>query len=918
MAEIKVQLRQLIDDRSSPSRIVGDLDVTSSEDFPLSLTLQHFDIRDINSRSGAFSKTFDIPATNNNNRILRHLHKSGFDSQYSEVLSRIDAVIYADNLPIIAGKIRITKVTKSEHPISYSCEFVGDNMDWASGLKNKELKDLRFTSFADVKNAEYVFDNCDLLRPEVVTDTTTGSTSPIANYIGNDFHHFSPNMDRILFPLLSVGEGLSDHNQVTYGDYIPAFYIKNIWDNIFKTQGYTVVSTFCESDYFKSLIMPFEFEKRAEQVNNKYGRIKLTSGSATGNIQTFLHNSPQTLQPNFLIGTGSINERTNLHAYASGSASGTRGRYLFGGNEVVDDYDEPASLTSGNIQRGTSANNSTMANIYNGTMLCVNESGDHEIDFNIKARFFRTLSSDSLAFSAQLEIWQGADDDGADANGLYQEANHLENNSGNPHPNWTRLWHKEYTVVQDAPADVTKTWNPSTPIQVSGVGTKYIACLKITPSYPAQFNGDSTSFEFVGDSHFTISGQADMSVGEDITDPHFFLPDGKQSDFIMGIAHMYNLHFHTDPISKTVFVEPYDFFYESKTKAYDWSDKVDYSKNTSEEFPHELKSEIRVKYKDASSDAFLERFNARNLIDWGEYKEIDSNSHFQDGTYTIENKFFSPTFNWYEPEYKDAEVGHDQGEAPLIPIYHQEYSYLQAARFADRADKRFQIGARILLTAPLYSGAAGSKVYTAYESAQTGQLTTYSYNLSQLLQPSDAEKDNFTRANFIHFDNIADPDGASNRYRLQYSTGNYSEEKAFNVPLNTDIMIDPNLSFNDVIYYHENGDDFSDGFTDDTNPDTTHRLRGLFYNFYNRMFKQLKARPRIRITYFKLDYDDILRLDFRRLVFLEGTYYRINKIVDYRPHKIESTKVELMEFFDLGINDVNDGDVMNIVNGLNI
>ena len=142
MAEIKVQLRQLIDDRNSPSRIVGDLDVTSSEDFPLSLTLQHFDIRDINSRSGAFSKTFDIPATNNNNRILRHLHKSGFDNEHSNVLSRIDAVIYADNLPIIAGKIRITKVTKSEQPISYSCEFVGDNMDWASGIKNKELKDL--------------------------------------------------------------------------------------------------------------------------------------------------------------------------------------------------------------------------------------------------------------------------------------------------------------------------------------------------------------------------------------------------------------------------------------------------------------------------------------------------------------------------------------------------------------------------------------------------------------------------------------------------------------------------------------------------------------------------------------------------------------------------------------------------------
>tara|TARA_R100001230_G_C5659221_1_gene163948 strand:- start:970 stop:1149 length:180 start_codon:yes stop_codon:yes gene_type:complete len=59
-------------------------------------------------------------------------------------------------------------------------------------------------------------------------------------------------------------------------------------------------------------------------------------------------------------------------------------------------------------------------------------------------------------------------------------------------------------------------------------------------------------------------------------------------------------------------------------------------------------------------------------------------------------------------------------------------------------------------------------------------------------------------------------------------------------------------------------------------------------------------------------------MDFRRLVYLDGVYYRINKIVDYKPHLQESTKVELMEFFDLGKDDVLDGDVMNLVNGLNI
>ena len=730
--------------------------------------------------------------------------------------------------------------------------------------------------------------------------------------------------------MLSVGEGISDRNQVTLGDFVPAFYIKNIWDKIFENQGYTVESTFCDSAYFKSLIMPFEFEKRAEQVNNKFGKIILDTPPSAFLNAYFDGSTGTATTPSFMIGDGTVNDRNGNFSYVGGSLSGTKARYLFGGGSIIDDYDAPSSNTTGNVQMGTSSNNGTITGEYVGTMLCINEPCDHELDFSIKARFVRDSSTGGndyhLAFSARLEIWEVSDDDD-NANGLYETANFLENSSGSAHPNFTRLWNKTYTYVADAPQDITRTWSPSTPIQVSGVGKKFIAALRVVPSYPSTYDGDSVTFQFMSDSHFQISGKADMSIGEDITDPHFFLPDGKQSDFVMGIAQMYNLQFHTDTIAKKVFVEPYDFFYESQKKAYDWSDKIDLSKNTKEIFPHELKSEIRVKYKDASSDAFLERFNARNLIDWGEYKEINTSGVFQDGIYTVENKFFSPTFNWYEPEYVDSDVGHDKNDAPLIPIYHRDYSYLMAARFADRADKNFQIGARILLASALYRD--GEK--TKYESALPGENTRYSYNNLEELAPSNAEILYFTRANFITFDNIGNPDGSldANRFRLQYSMGAYDDPKAFNVPLNTHIMVDPNLSFNDVVYFHANGDDFNDGYTDPSGPNPSsgsalspaniaHRLRGLFYNFYNRMFKQLKARPRIRTTYFKLNYDDILRIDFRRLVYLDGVYYRINKIVDYKPHMRESTKVELMEFFDLGKDDVLDGDVMNLVNGLNI
>ena len=94
MAEIRVELRDFTDG------ILGNLDITSSDDFPLSLSFQNFDVRDFNSRSGSFSKTFKIPASKNNNRLFNHIYRDG-NIDNNNVLKNIPSTIYADNIPII-------------------------------------------------------------------------------------------------------------------------------------------------------------------------------------------------------------------------------------------------------------------------------------------------------------------------------------------------------------------------------------------------------------------------------------------------------------------------------------------------------------------------------------------------------------------------------------------------------------------------------------------------------------------------------------------------------------------------------------------------------------------------------------------------------------------------------------------------
>ena len=96
-----------------------------------------------------------------------------------------------------------------------------------------------------------------------------------------------------------------------------------------------------------------------------------------------------------------------------------------------------------------------------------------------------------------------------------------------------------------------------------------------------------------------------------------------------------------------------------------------------------------------------------------------------------------------------------------------------------------------------------------------------------------------------------------------------------------------NLSFSDISH--------------DTVISTSREVKkGLYSLYYPKMIEQLKQNPRLKIVYLNLKVSDMMLLDFQKLVYINGVYYRINKIIDFQPHKQQSTKVELQEYVFLG------------------
>lgn len=105
------------------------------------------DTQDITKNTTDFTKGFQVPASDENNRIFNHYYDATIDNSFdarTKVIGRIEL----GGVPFRTGKFSLTKVqVKSGRPFSYTINFTGNLVDIKSKVKNFELKDLDLTDF---------------------------------------------------------------------------------------------------------------------------------------------------------------------------------------------------------------------------------------------------------------------------------------------------------------------------------------------------------------------------------------------------------------------------------------------------------------------------------------------------------------------------------------------------------------------------------------------------------------------------------------------------------------------------------------------------------------------------------------------------------------------------------------------------
>ena len=907
-----VRRNTILDDSS----IKGVLDIGNSTDFPLALNFSITDVRDLNATTGSYSKTFNIPATKNNNNILKGSYMDGAIINENTITGKKECNIVVDDVYYIGGLLEVVSVSEGENPLYYSCVFYGDNVAWAALLENELLKDLRVAdtisasqqrtraangSGWDNLNNKGVGTGIGLKILHGASDQYNGGGAPVPPITGivdtwnvDNALESTPyngvtvvNTSPVVYTNVGYGERNSegtcstqqllrtynqqhglitstktgcfgwDSNNNSYGtpvptvDWRPGIFIYDIIKQIFSQVDYTISSTFIESAMFKKFIMllpNFKYNNSTERLFDYSGALTF---DGTGLIQETAKNytnvSPVSIKyPQFALDFSANGNDVNSDIYATDSYLGN-GRFRA---QEAGFYD----ISSNNI--GVNIKDSCIV------------GGAQNLKIHYLKLLLRVSTVGETGFNTVVETSSVITN--------YQD-------SGCPVPP-TNITVMETFEGIDHSIYLNKgdevQWFIKGAISHSGPGNQdFGITMKVWGGVPKAVGTSASSY---ANSTISFVHQADnASWGQTYDLKNVIGNNYTQVDFLRGVIHAFNLYLTTDVVNRVVTIEPFyyagddretanisDFFY-NQNLAVDWTGKVDLSVSKEDKFIESvITNELIFKYKTDSNDKKVEARGKQywdGILDEFPYREIIGGDA-KKGSTIFENPFFAGSYNGNDGmisgasgcspagcawvPYSSLLWGECDTSPPTIPTNCSSCRPPKGFNFQPRLVNYVKDGydARPM-------GVAVSSYHTEIEVWGT-HIDSINAGIPELDTSNNIIYPILTRAmsrdKYPNFDNPA--------------------------PLLTYGSV-RNSRYNHLL------------------PNSAYILRydkGLYQTYYQNMIEMLRNPSRLKTVYINLKLSDIVSLDLRRLVYLDGYYYRINRVVDFQPNNNKVTKVELI------------------------
>lgn len=603
-------------------RIAGaQIDIPQTRELPVSISYEIEDEADFRQKKPGTALDITVPATTNNSSKLNTLFNPGSeDTLPDDGLDKpMNAVLVGSGDELMKGKAFVLRAREQfGKPLNFDINIFGDNADWAIPNKELTLHDV-VTEVTHVFNktnieASWAFDGTDIDEDYVYAPVRY--REPFGNLQGLT----QDEADLVIRP-----ENMR-----------PAIFVYWLLYRGFQMAGYRLISNFMDTEYYRRGVLPwtwgeFYLVNPEALANLKFlatGPLSTTktythfgdafswyfislsgTGPASVNTTPRYNASPSNNTDNFLVDntTTDIGYIGNPLAYSYNPANGDmEWTYLSAFGAVIGrvtagfEFKLTASI---DVSLGSNAH--IWIEVYVNGVLRQSNTG-----WFAKTATFPTASAED--FGTRTALIEVADIDPGDIVTAKFRVSAFKSTLGYC---FVKMW-ASGDDVRPNPQNASQT-------------TKVRSYMKL--AYLKRQLGSTINFKL-----------------------YEVLKKWKWLDLLRGEVDLFNLQFNTDPIAKTVTIEPTHSYILQSTgpqpgyyngKIVSWSEKRDLSKVSEIEVYQDYEKEVVMRMKDDPNDGVLKAVQDRAGIKLAALKYVFPD-RFKKGSKDIENRFYGTVMHY--------------------------------------------------------------------------------------------------------------------------------------------------------------------------------------------------------------------------------------------------------------------------------
>lgn len=606
------------------------LDLYNEEEFNLTLQIQ----TDITKRSSSYSKTINIPGTSNNCKIFDNLFNiSSYNNPATEIFfnKKVDAGIYQDTLEVMLGYVELTSSkTLIDGSIEFSITFYSNNKNIADKIGDKLIvgnanknDDLNFSKY------DHIFNKSNILATHQTDKSYKLITQEEPFQQWSTLNYSYSASTGVFYPFINYA-GENEGNTMYMEFLKPALYVKEIWDEIFKKNGFSYTSNFLNSSYFKNLIIPMtnEINKDEYEIDPVYFNVGMNNDfSGTGSTGPYGYGGLYSQTKSYSVWSKNhkikIDKDTPLPYFNDGVFSTSlyefkapyAGTFNFNVSFWMEFY---ISVVKGTIPAFSPGEYLTTSN--NRIEVDVDLIKKNALDGNIELLYtssgwqatlkpyltqtFPLLLTSGMTATGSTIINPSLNFTAEDCSLVKDDVVYLE----------VRI--KNNIIVKDTSLLVTQFYNTG--------------AWGIVKAIDFSFSNDYTPIQ-------------NFIEGNKVHCNNILPRDFKQIDFVKNIFNLFNLQVAEDRANgNNLIIEPFgDFYYLTGSTFVDWTNNLDISKEIIiERIPDLINKQLNLDYTQDDKDDYNKKYKDNYNLIYG--NQTIYNPYLSNETTEIKNTF-SPT-----------------------------------------------------------------------------------------------------------------------------------------------------------------------------------------------------------------------------------------------------------------------------------